>query len=68
MKKPEAKKKEKPVPIRCKCGAAACSSKVKGIGWLCSCSDPLNCFGNFRTGMYSSEDAAISAWNNGNLI
>ena len=61
-------KKEKPVPVRCKCGAVACSSKVKGRGWLCSCSNPEKCFGNFRTEMHRSEDAAITAWNNGNLV
>lgn len=66
MKK--AEEKEKPIPVRCKCGAVACSSKIKGRGWMCSCSNPINCFGNFRTGIFRSEDAAIIAWNNGNLI
>lgn len=47
MKKEQ--KKEKPVPKPCKCGRDPCVVTVARRGKMVTCSDPVNCCGNFRT-------------------
>ena len=60
--KPIEGKKEKPVPICCLCGRVPAIVKFRSKKMV-SCSDPMNCTGNYRTEWTSSEDAAIAEWN-----
>ena len=64
-KRRETRKKkteDKPVPLPCKCGRDPAIVKLRG-GYVVSCSDPLNCCGNFMTYRKKLETQAIIAWN-----
>ena len=58
----KTKKKEKPTPKRCICGAEAITVKTR-LGKMITCPDPINCAGNIRSTWKKSEDAAIVEWN-----
>ena len=60
---PKKKEKEKLTPVRCRCGAAGITVKTR-LGKMVTCSDPVNCIGNYRTLWRSSEEVAILEWNN----
>ena len=59
----DEKKKEKPVPEKCVCGAAAITVKARN-GHMVSCPDPMNCNANLRTTWNKHQDLAIVEWNN----
>ena len=58
----ETKKKEKPIPKRCFCGAEAILVKTRS-GKMLTCPDPLNCKANLRTTWKKHQDMAIAEWN-----
>lgn len=56
------KKKEKPTPKKCVCGAEAITVKTR-FGKMVTCPNPMSCSHNLRTAWKKSEDAAIVEWN-----
>ena len=58
-----AKKKEKPVPLPCKCGRTPVAAKGKGRGWIVACPSNKGCTFNPIGGGFATEEEAVKAWN-----
>lgn len=57
-----AEKPAKPVPVPCICGAPPAIVRNWGKKLL-SCPNPVKCSGNYCTGWYPNEEAAVIQWN-----
>lgn len=55
-------KPEKPMPVRCICGAPPAVVRYQRRELL-SCPNPVRCSGNFCTGWHSDEETAVIRWN-----